>query len=943
MYFLEQIRTQFTAFVVNYQWNPTDGPSGEIDPIDQHIARNDVDTPENLAFQELNEELDAIDNDSKLVSTYTTILGTFLENVKAGKYPWLSEQDDDFKRLLELYSGRFEELKTLSDRGHQIEHVISQSINSLGETVDMALEGEDISAQLDAAYDNTEQQESLEKFVIERDSYSGVLREKRSTIPEGTIVSPWTEDIFTEIESIIGQNLEGTYEENLLLLTDWNENILNLFAELDSAIQQDVILAGYVNLDKAYTTEDLPVLRTGIEWEITKFRTTFFEDIIWEEDTGKALSEYKDHPNVLKLSREEVEWLSFWYDMEDMLETFENINIEEIWTDQEKGTTLQVALYLHTDFNRKLDIAARDSQIIEWETTLWAKRLETTHEGYETLLENDDIKGALESSDWNVPSFEDLWMTHFNLIREQGGDLRQLFMTTETWEALSESWVEVWKSYIINFWANSELANALNFSFLDINGGEISIDGISAEFNPEWVRWPWYYTADGRKISMMDGSKVDITTAREIWTPVQETELRGQINEQVGALWLSDTERRVFNEAVYSHPDGMFTGETLPKWLMGMIAAILLNLFDGKNFVRNPETGIWEDLPEWATSGSPRTNGEVVWTYRWSMELWSLSAEFESASQWAYAYNPDDNGHGPSFGTYQMNSEVWVYPTFASKYGIAPWQGGWNAAIEKHWVAEFQRMEHEHIKENNYDPMIRRITVANKEDFSIAMQNVIWSIWVQHGPGHSWILAVINNSGVTPWDRQSEAQLINALYDKRGDVYPPGVASRYNRERANALSMLNNLSTPITAEQLAEFGGTWGQLAAWIHSIGYRKFVDRPSNCGANVWEALDTFWFTGLPQSWRHWYLWASFMEERPSQFRELTWVTPENAPAGSIISYEQNSWGSDARKAYGHVEIAMWNDTWYYFWQKNTEPGGSNPNPQSWDYRIFVPISKT
>jgi len=43
-------------------------------------------------------------------------------------------------------------------------------------------------------------------------------------------------------------------------------------------------------------------------------------------------------------------------------------------------------------------------------------------------------------------------------------------------------------------------------------------------------------------------------------------------------------------------------------------------------------------------------------------------------------------------------------------------------------------MEHDFIKAKNYDPMMARLRVADKDKFSPAMQNVIWSIAVQHGP-----------------------------------------------------------------------------------------------------------------------------------------------------------------------------------------------------------------
>jgi len=110
--------------------------------------------------------------------------------------------------------------------------------------------------------------------------------------------------------------------------------------------------------------------------------------------------------------------------------------------------------------------------------------------------------------------------------------------------------------------------------------------------------------------------------------------------------------------------------------------------------------------------------------------------------------------------------------------------------VEQHGVEKFRKMEHEFVKEMNYDPMMSNITVGDKDKFSPAMKNVIWSIAVQHGPGNDRLLAIINNSGVKPGDIESETNLINALYDERGRIWPAGIQSRYNNERQEALAML---------------------------------------------------------------------------------------------------------------------------------------------------------
>jgi len=228
-----------------------------------------------------------------------------------------------------------------------------------------------------------------------------------------------------------------------------------------------------------------------------------------------------------------------------------------------------------------------------------------------------------------------------------------------------------------------------------------------------------------------------------------------------------------------------------------------------------------------------------------------------------------------------------------------------------------------------------------------ALRIINKTVWDTSG----WIEKTVSTIASTPWIEWGGLEkiegggviwaIINMIIDALGaewfgkteDVSWLGSVNDYIQE---------SWWKPLTAEELAVFGNTWSQLAAWIRSINYRKFVNKPWNCGANVGEALEAFGMKWLPQSGRHWYLWGKFCAERPNQFKEYK-GTPYDAPAWAIISYSQNTGWSAARQKYGHVEIAMWNNTWFYFGQKNTRPGGSNPNPKPGDYRIYVPVSKT
>jgi len=224
----------------------------------------------------------------------------------------------------------------------------------------------------------------------------------------------------------------------------------------------------------------------------------------------------------------------------------------------------------------------------------------------------------------------------------------------------------------------------------------------------------------------------------------------------------------------------------------------------------------------------------------------------------------------------------------------------------------------------------------------ILTDSLSWKKWTEYS---WWLEKRLTDLATTPWVVSGEFEKIEWLWmlwailnfimemlqDPESSVSQVGDVNTY----------MESIGAWLSAEELKQFGNTGGQLAAWIQSIWFKKFVDKPWNCGANVWEALEAFGFKWLPTSWRDGHLWASFCRERPSQFKQFNGPV-EEAPAGSIISYKTNTWGSDARQKYWHVEIAMGNNTGYYFGQKNTRPGGSNPNPKIWDYEIYVPISK-
>lgn len=150
------------------------------------------------------------------------------------------------------------------------------------------------------------------------------------------------------------------------------------------------------------------------------------------------------------------------------------------------------------------------------------------------------------------------------------------------------------------------------------------------------------------------------------------------------------------------------------------------------------------------------------------------------------------------------------------------------------------------------------------------------------------------------------------------------------------------IGEPLTPELLAEYGWTGHELASWLQQNNFPVYNGQPNYCGQNVGEALNAFGIQWLPTSWRHGYMWSSIMADRPSQFRQIS-TTPQEAPAGAIISYDRGTGGSSARQQYGHVEIALWWGRGFYFWQVASWAWWSNWNPPEGSYQIFMPTSQT
>lgn len=181
---------------------------------------------------------------------------------------------------------------------------------------------------------------------------------------------------------------------------------------------------------------------------------------------------------------------------------------------------------------------------------------------------------------------------------------------------------------------------------------------------------------------------------------------------------------------------------------------------------------------------------------------------------------------GVSYGSYQMTSAGGgTVARFVSQPDF-PWRNDFagltpgSAQFSAKWVeiatrqrADFEAAEHEFIKRTHFDPLCDKILGDDGVRItacSHALQDVIWSTAVQHGPGANVVRLAFNQLRAAGKFNPSAADFdhgaIAAIYDERGrknangvlvhfsrnsqDVQN-GVSRRFRDELADALRMLN--------------------------------------------------------------------------------------------------------------------------------------------------------
>jgi len=222
--------------------------------------------------------------------------------------------------------------------------------------------------------------------------------------------------------------------------------------------------------------------------------------------------------------------------------------------------------------------------------------------------------------------------------------------------------------------------------------------------------------------------------------------------------------------------------------------------------------GLMDMLSNAGTSVKRFFTGEKVAPIAGSGDLGSLSAQYESANKGSEAVGYDSTG-GTSYGKYQISSKTMpAFMKYAQENNPAlyeklkaagPVDGGTNGQMAQAWKGAAQdgtmgTTEHDFIKKTHFDPAFQGIQDAGLRDQisgSKALQDVLWSTSVQHGPGQTGGGAA-NIFNKVYKEGMSQEDLVKAVYAERATKFGRSDAAtrdsvvngRLPKEQAQALA-----------------------------------------------------------------------------------------------------------------------------------------------------------
>lgn len=202
------------------------------------------------------------------------------------------------------------------------------------------------------------------------------------------------------------------------------------------------------------------------------------------------------------------------------------------------------------------------------------------------------------------------------------------------------------------------------------------------------------------------------------------------------------------------------------------------------------------------------------------MSLGSLSAQYESGGRGSESIGYDSTG-GWSYGTYQIATKTGTMNNYMNYlqqnnpqlYDELQSAGGVNGAssgspeFKNKWQQlssnpEFVKSQHDFIQSTHYDPLVENLNNSGIDlsNRSPVVNDVVWSVGVQHGPNSNVIQNALKGRDVSS---MSDQEVINAIYDERSTTNSNGklkyfsnstpavqrsVRNRFNNERNQALS-----------------------------------------------------------------------------------------------------------------------------------------------------------
>ncbi len=278
------------------------------------------------------------------------------------------------------------------------------------------------------------------------------------------------------------------------------------------------------------------------------------------------------------------------------------------------------------------------------------------------------------------------------------------------------------------------------------------------------------------------------------------------------------------------------SGDTLSKIAKASGIDLTALLDANPAFKANPEhinIGDVLEIPHQGTSPVDDDPSHVLASAGESLQsgdhvLGKLSAQYETGGRGpgTVSTGKGDAG-GVSYGSYQMTSAGGGtvgrfvgqadFPWRNEFANLTPGSAEFTAAWKKIAASEperFHAVQHEYIKRTHFDPLVAKVKASDNLDLSTrawAVQDVVWSTAVQHGPNNNVIHNALNtlkqNGGLDTGDPGFYERLIRAIYAERGrkkadgnlmhfsknsKAVQDGVANRFVSEQKDALQMLKD-------------------------------------------------------------------------------------------------------------------------------------------------------